>query len=281
MNISKFALDNPSLPYFDQIMNSFDDPDTEIMFSRNVHWGYWDNPEFAQITSKDFIDASDRLTDRFCNAANIKDGMRILDVGCGFGGLAIYLNKIFSNIKYCGINIDQRQLEIAKHQVHPEKNNTFEFVNADATNLPFSDASFDRVMALESIFHFPDREKFLLEAKRVLDISGTITCTDFIASENLKFFRSIVGLLFKDIEKQTWGNMNVISEQKYSELEDLLGLTRCSFEDMSPKVYPTYEIIRKKSVLSQNQSFLFINALIQLFAKIGMIKYHLYSWKLE
>jgi hypothetical protein len=85
----------------------------------------------------------------------------------------------------------------------------------------------------------------------------------------------------KDIEKQTWGNMNVISEQKYSELEELLGLTRCSFEDMSPKVYPTYEIIRKKSVLSQNQSFQFVNALIQLFAKIGMIKYHLYSWKLE
>jgi len=281
MNISESALDSPSLPYFDQIMNGLDDPDTEMMFSRNVHWGYWDNPELAQITSEDFINASDRLTEKFCNAANVKDGMRILDVGCGFGGLAMYLNKRFSNIKYCGVNIEQRQLEIASHQIHPERNNIFKFINADATNLPLNDVSFDRVMALESIFHFPDREKFILEAKRVLDTSGTITCTDFIASENLKFFRVIVDLLFKGIEKRTWGSMNVISEQKYSELEKLLGLTRCSFEDMSPKVYPTYEIIRKKSVLSQNQSSQFINTLIQLFAKIGMIKYHLYSWKLE
>src|SRR5438034_5931485 len=43
---------------------------------------------------------------------------------------------------------------------------------ADACALPFPDASFDRVLAVECIFHFPSRLRFLKEAARVLKPGG-------------------------------------------------------------------------------------------------------------
>jgi hypothetical protein len=40
INISRLSLNNPSLLYGDQSMNTFDDPNTEIRVPKKFYWGY-------------------------------------------------------------------------------------------------------------------------------------------------------------------------------------------------------------------------------------------------
>jgi ubiquinone/menaquinone biosynthesis C-methylase UbiE len=44
--------------------------------------------------------------------------------------------------------------------VLPRPGNAVHFVHGDACRLPFASAVFDRVLAVECIFHFPSRRQF-------------------------------------------------------------------------------------------------------------------------
>src|SRR5262249_44176985 len=55
-----------------------------------------------------------------------------------------------------------------------------EFVVGDAVDPPFPPGSFDRVLALECAFHFPDRQQFFAAAHRVLRPGGVLGLADVV-----------------------------------------------------------------------------------------------------
>ena len=59
---------------------------TQGTFAHHVHWGYWENPNFAKGTVEDFAIAAEKLSQKVYQPAQIKSGDSILDVGRGFGG---------------------------------------------------------------------------------------------------------------------------------------------------------------------------------------------------
>jgi hypothetical protein len=85
-------------PYFDTLFQLLqdNDPDTLAAFGRHVHWGYWESPDSADGSAQDYARAAERLCRRVCDAADIRDGQRIVDVGCGFGGTIASLNERFA-----------------------------------------------------------------------------------------------------------------------------------------------------------------------------------------
>ena len=148
---------NINLPYFDLLLEEFgkENPEALEAFGRHVHWGYWDYPAAADGSISDFALAAERLCRRVCDAGKVGNGQRILDCGCGFGGTIASLNERFSDLQLVGLNIDDRQLDRAREQVQPQNNNQIEFIQGNACELPFEDNSFDVVLAVECIFHFP------------------------------------------------------------------------------------------------------------------------------
>lgn len=62
-----------------------------------------------------------------------------------------------SEVKLCALNIDARQLDVAKKKVHARPGNEVHFVVGDACRLPFHGQSFDVLTAVECSFHFPSR----------------------------------------------------------------------------------------------------------------------------
>lgn len=86
----------------------------------------------------------------------------LLDVGCGEGYVISYLREHLPGLTITGMDYDAEAIEIAR-QLHPDLN----LKSGDASNLPFSDSSFDAVICLEVLEHLGEPENALRELIRV------------------------------------------------------------------------------------------------------------------
>ncbi|MCW2743545.1 MAG: putative methyltransferase [Mycobacterium sp.] len=109
-------------------------------------------------------------------------GDRVLDLGCGGGRHAFEVYRRGADVTAVDMNADELdQVEglfgAMKLAGEAPADATAETVNGDATNLPFDDASFDRVIAAEVMEHIPDDAKALGELTRVLKPGGLVAVT--------------------------------------------------------------------------------------------------------
>lgn len=270
------------LPYFDYLLASLetDDKTVEKSFGRHVHWGYWENPKQASLTVDDFAQATENLSRLLINAAEITDGQTVLDVGCGFGGTIASLNETFATMRLVGLNIDERQLDRARQKVHAAGNNSIDFQQGDACALPFADHSFDVILAVECIFHFPSREQFFKEAYRVLKPGGHLALSDFIVSNYLP--RKLPG----HINSGFFGTCNVqFTQQKYHDLANKSGFAICSEKDITRNTLPTYRYLKSLLVgkSRSNPLGLFIGLcttlVIEIITRLRLLSYFAFAFK--
>ena len=99
------------------------------------------------------------------DAAEVTGRMSVLDVGCGPGYVAAAAAERGATSR--GLDFSREMVAIAQ-QRFPD----IEFREGDAQNLPFSDATFDRVLANFALLHLPDPERACAEAFRVLKDGG-------------------------------------------------------------------------------------------------------------
>jgi MPBQ/MSBQ methyltransferase len=164
-------------PYFDLLIDGFKAGRT----GRHVHLGYWDTapPETKPCGAEEFDAAQARLCDIVLELADLSDGQSVLDVGCGFGGTLAAIDQRWRHMRLAGLNIDRRQLDICR-TLTPHPSNTLSLVMADAGAMPFRPASFDRLICLEAMFHFPSRAGFLTQAADALRPGGRLAVSDIL-----------------------------------------------------------------------------------------------------
>lgn len=152
----------------------------------NMHLGMWDDgmrPEPGRTLSaeeawQELTAAQDRWTDELIDELALGPGERALDVGCGTGRPAVRLARA-SGGQVLGITASGAQVEQARDRAaRAGFADRTAFLRADAMNLPFEDASFDAVWAIESFAHFADRPRALHEARRVLRPGGRLVLAD-------------------------------------------------------------------------------------------------------
>lgn len=154
----------------------FVSPYFHALWGEHFHHGYWirgdETKERAQI----------QLIEHLAQAANIRPGCKILDVGCGTGASSIYLAKHYK-AKATGITISPIQISMANQAAAAEDVNAAFFL-MDAEAMKF-DKLFDVVWSVESISHYQDIGNFFASAAKLLEPRGTVAVIDWFKRENL------------------------------------------------------------------------------------------------
>ena len=94
-----------------------------------------------------------------------KEGIKILEVGCGAGRLTNYLTQRGFNI--IGFDISRSLIEEGDMR-YPDAIKLL----ASGDSMPFSDSTFDVVLSFDVLEHIPDLNEHILEVRRVLKKGG-------------------------------------------------------------------------------------------------------------
>jgi len=137
--------------------------------------GYW-GPGCA-----DLDEACHALADMLADAAGMGEGDRVLDVGFGYADQDLRWAELRRPAKIVGLNITPAQVEVAQERARERGlQDRLDLRVGSATAMPFEAGTFDRVVALESAFHFDTRQDFFAEARRVLRPGGVLATADVV-----------------------------------------------------------------------------------------------------
>jgi ubiquinone/menaquinone biosynthesis C-methylase UbiE len=112
--------------------------------------------------------------------ANIPQGVKVLDFGCGTATLTMMVKEMYPGAKVTGIDVDREILDRAIEKVKEKKLDIF-LLDYDGRQLPFQHNAFDRTVSC-LVFHHLDTEtkqKALAEIFRVLNKDGQLHIADF------------------------------------------------------------------------------------------------------
>jgi 2-polyprenyl-3-methyl-5-hydroxy-6-metoxy-1,4-benzoquinol methylase len=160
--------------------------------------------------------------EEFVRGLNIQPGMRVLDVACGTGNLALPAARVGAVVT--GVDIAPNLVEQARENAKRE-GLTVQFDEGDAEKLPYEDASFDAVITMFGAMFAPRPELVAAELKRVVRPGGFIAMANWTPT-------GFVGQMFKIVASHVppppnmpsavlWGSEDVVRERLREGTSDL------------------------------------------------------------
>ncbi len=125
-------------------------------------------------------------------------GQRVLDVACGTGAVArAAAGRVGATGHVVGIDLNPAMLAMAHDDGPP-----IEWREANATALPFADATFDLVCCHQGLQFFPDRSAALREMRRVLVPGGRLALGVWRRLEHQPFYAALTDALERHVSAQ-------------------------------------------------------------------------------
>lgn len=108
-------------------------------------------------------------------------GLRVLDVGCGSGGITLHILRAHGPAHITGFDVEGPVLDAARARAAAEGvADRAEFVQGPPGPLPFADASFDLVFSKDALIHVPDKEALFADIFRLLKPGGWFAASDWL-----------------------------------------------------------------------------------------------------
>lgn len=177
----------------------------------------WMTGDFGQVAKHIETGAEE-----FIARLALKPGVRVLDVACGSGNLAIPAARLGAIVN--GVDIATNLLEQARARAESESL-TIQFDEGDAENLPYADAAFDVVVTMFGAMFAPRPELVAAELVRVCRPGGRIAMANWTPD-------GFIGRMFKVTGKYVPPPPNMPSPLKWGDEETLRERLRDGIADL-------------------------------------------------
>ncbi|MCC5829899.1 MAG: methyltransferase domain-containing protein [Phycisphaeraceae bacterium] len=149
----------------------------------NFYYHVWGGEDIHiglyQSADESIAAASRRTVERMAGKLpELKPGMRVIDLGGGYGGAMRYLAHEVGCSSVV-LNISEKENERDREMNRQQKvDHLIEVRDGDFADMPYPDASFDAAWSQDAILHADDRRSVVNEVARLLKPGGRFVFTD-------------------------------------------------------------------------------------------------------
>ncbi|NQX94284.1 MAG: class I SAM-dependent methyltransferase [Erythrobacter sp.] len=181
LNKATFAIEqvNTAIGSKDNVAHHYDiGNDLYALMLDDEHWqyscAYWDTERFGEDMT--LGEAQTAKLAHIAAKLALEPGHSVLDIGCGWGGMAIFLAQNF-DVQVTGITLSEEQLALARSRAEEAGfADKVHFNLVDYRNLAETGAKFDRIVSVGMFEHVgrPQFETFFEACANLLTDDGTM-----------------------------------------------------------------------------------------------------------
>ncbi len=129
--------------------------------------GLWLHPNATLAESEE------AMLDLFCRRAELEDGMSVLDLGCGWGSLSLWIAQRYPRCRVTAVSNSRTQSTYITERCQAEGLENVAVVTADAAEFEPADR-FDRVLSVEMFEHMRNHRELLRRIAHWLAPAGKL-----------------------------------------------------------------------------------------------------------
>lgn len=118
-------------------------------------------------------EAEEAMLALYVERAQLKDGHSVLDVGCGWGSLSIYIAEKFPNSTVTGVSNSETQKAFILEECSKRGLSNVTIITCDM-NVFNADSTYDRILSIEMFEHMKNYEKLLKKISSWLKPEGLL-----------------------------------------------------------------------------------------------------------
>lgn len=138
------------------------------------------------------------MLELYAERAGLQDGMRILDLGCGWGSLSLWLAQRYPNAQIVGLSNSHGQREFILNQAKARGLNNLRIYTGSIVEfeMPVEEAPFDRALSIEMFEHMKNYGALLAKLRPWLKDDGRLFVHIFI--------HKLLAYHFEDKNRDDW-----------------------------------------------------------------------------
>lgn len=127
--------------------------------------------------------AEERMLGLTCERARLADGQRILELGCGWGSLTLWMAEHYPRAQVTGVSHSRTQREYILAEAARRGLRNVEIITCDMNDFAAGNALYDRVVSVEMFEHMKNWPRLLWRISRWLKPDGMFFAHVFVHSK--------------------------------------------------------------------------------------------------
>jgi cyclopropane-fatty-acyl-phospholipid synthase len=150
--------------------------------------GLWNElKNSSKPDSKNLTQSEEQMLELNCQRAEIKPGQKVLDLGCGWGSLAVYMAEKWNSVSVTALTNSRLQKKYIEKRVQKEGLSNLKVIKANIQNYTMEKGEkYDRIVSIEMFEHMRNYQKLLEKLATFLKEKGKLFIHIF-AKEGVPF----------------------------------------------------------------------------------------------